>query len=61
MRYWLGEHLLELYSVHQYGKITNTHQIIKMIEHHQYIRNGCDDFFSTVEASLEMREPAECI
>ena len=35
-----------------------------MIEHHQYIRNG-DDFLSqpvaTVEASLEMREPAECI
>ncbi|CAI8034080.1 hypothetical protein GBAR_LOCUS19224 [Geodia barretti] len=29
-----------------------------MIEHHQYIRNGCNDFFlstSTVEASLEMR------
>ena len=35
-----------------------------MIEHYQYIWNCCNDFFlstSTVEASLEMREPAECI
>ena len=60
MQYWLGEHLLEVYSVHQYGKITDAHQIIMMIEHHQYIRNGCDDFPLSTSTSLEMREPSEC-
>ena len=52
MRYWLDEHLLEVYSVHQHGegelkekemqKKQNAHRFIMRIEHHQYIR---DDFF----------------
>ena len=61
VRYWLGEHLLEVYSVHQHGegelieketiemkkkKKNDAHRFIMMIEQHQCIRNGCDDFFS---------------
>ena len=52
VRYWLGENLLEVYSVHQHGEGelieketingTDAHRIIMMIEHH---RNGYDDFF----------------
>ena len=30
----------------QQQKITDPHRFIMMIEHHQYIRNGCDDFSS---------------
>ena len=45
-----------MYSVHQYGKITYAHQIIKMIEHHQYIRNS---FSPSTSACLERREPAD--
>jgi hypothetical protein len=35
----------------QLKKITEAHRIFMMIEHHQYIRNGCDDFFSPPSTS----------
>ena len=61
VRHWQGEHLLEVYSVLQYGEgefieketiemqqqeITDAQWFITMIEHNQHIRNGCNDCFS---------------